>query len=95
MIHRNNNKKNDISTTTTTIFHVFKSIRRHMSCPKKTFVGIVHVQKKAFAGIFHVQNNLFIMCIRVTLLRMSKANEVPITSHVWVASTIFKQLQNH
>ena len=27
------------------------------------------------------------------LLRVSKANEVPISNHIWVASTTFKQLQ--
>ena len=34
------------------------------------------------------------VCMRISLLLVSEANEVPISSRIWVASSAFKLLQN-
>ena len=54
---------------------------------------IPHVPQQYIFSIAHrIKNHLRRTNEHIALLRVSEANEVPISSHVWVASSTFRQL---
>ena len=44
--------------------------------------------------IFQKLSNLVLELLSIYLLRVSEPDEVPISSHTWIASSTSKQLQN-